>query len=89
MMPPSVGNGRIAQFICGIVMIVLAVTIFVRARAADAKYDVVPSYRYATWMSVPQAYFASGLCFSGGLVIIGLGIAAARRGRKHTSDANI
>jgi protein-S-isoprenylcysteine O-methyltransferase Ste14 len=87
--PPPLGHGRIAQFICGIVMILLSITVFCRARIADVRHEVVPSYRYATWMSVPQAYVAFGLCFACGLVIIGLGIAAARRESKHTNDANI
>jgi hypothetical protein len=82
-------EGRIAQFVCGIVMIVLAVVVFQRARVAVARHQVVPSYRYATWMSPAQAYVGSGLCFAGGLLIVGLGLAAAKRDRAQRDDANI
>jgi sulfite exporter TauE/SafE len=88
-MRPPLGQGRIAQFICGVVMIILAFTVFCRARVAEERHQVVPSYRFATWMSPPQAYVASGLCFVGGVVIIALGIAATRRERQERNDANI
>jgi len=70
-------------------MIVLSLDVFHRARVAEASNQVVPSYRFATWMSPTQAYVASALCFGAGLVIIALGIAADRRERRERNDANI
>jgi hypothetical protein len=70
-------------------MIILGLDTFHRARIAEASHQVVPSYRYATWMSPTQAYLASILCLAAGAVIIALGIAASRRERRKRNDADI
>jgi uncharacterized membrane protein YfcA len=77
-MTTPLGGGRKAQFLCGIVMILLALVVFHRARVAEESHQVVPSYRYATWMSPTQAYVASAVSFVAGVVIIAIGVSAAR-----------
>jgi uncharacterized membrane protein YfcA len=81
-MTPPLGGRRKAQFLCGIVMILLALVVFHRARVAEESHQVVPSYRYATWMSPTQAYVAAAASFIAGVVIIAIGVSAARRERE-------
>ena len=57
----------IAPFLCGLCFVVLAVDVFLRARTAERLHTVVPSYRFATWMSPMQAYTASALSFVFGM----------------------
>ena len=86
-MTAPLGEGRTIQFICGATMILLAVIVFHRARVAEERREIVPSR--STWMSPTQAYVASALCFGGGLVIIGSGIASRRREKEGRNDAAI
>ena len=82
-------EGWRTMFVGGLIMLVTAFVVLHRAQVAEEAHRVVPSHRYATWMSPTQAYVASALTFGGGIGAIALGVRAYRRERQHRSDANI
>jgi hypothetical protein len=82
-------EGPKAWITFGILFMLFAVHLYFEAREADRCGRVVPSHRYATWMSPTQAYAASAFLFVGGVFSVVAG-ARALPGRGATrGDANI